>query len=427
MDRLSSKGSMIDQIDLGNAPRSGFDRSFHNYLSGKLGKIIPTRCEEVLPGDRIKGNTHIVANFEPLVAPILGTMVLKQETFYVPQSQLWKNAHNFFTGKKGFEGKIPSVSQKQLFSGIDFYSWRDSHGNVHSTRVFPLNADILENIDDVGNLTPWAEVASVSDIQGYVSVVYNSLFSVREALYDWSVNEKVYDLVSPLFYIIDNFKVGKDNNNVYYFGYGSLTVDQQKEYFEQFIIDCYNFWFGPSSLCDYLGVGIYNMDERVHAFFANLNYPSPDPEVTYSLPLVEYFSDIPFSWLPFRGSYVIWYWNYRDQLLEADAFDAEDFADTDVISGREIPLLLLLRVRCWFKDTFTTALTNTGNGNVLIPSIASLYSNSADEMTVHQFEQNLTQTTDAQAAINSGASVQKFEIGDNISISKVLCIKCISL
>lgn len=165
MDRISTKGSMIDQIDLSNVPHSGFDRSFHNYLSCKLGKIVPTRCEEVLPGDRIKGSTHIVANFEPLVAPILGNMVLKQETFYVPQSILWKSAHNFFTGKKGFNNPILSVSLDQMYSAIQSYT--DSGNTKQICPIESLLALVSSAADSVQDFD-WSNVNS-QDWESFIS------------------------------------------------------------------------------------------------------------------------------------------------------------------------------------------------------------------------------------------------------------------
>lgn len=98
MDALKSKGQMYDQIDLGKISRSGFDLSWNNKGTGKLGRIIPTRCTEVLPGDRFKCSTQAAVQFEPLAVPILSNMFVKQEHFYVPNNILWKNWDKFITG-----------------------------------------------------------------------------------------------------------------------------------------------------------------------------------------------------------------------------------------------------------------------------------------------------------------------------------------
>lgn len=398
MDRLSTKGSMIDQIDLSGVPRSAFDRSFHNFLSCKLGKIVPTRIEEVLPGDRIKGNTHIVANFEPLVAPILANMVLKQETFYVPQSILWKSAHNFFTGKKGFEGTIPSVSMQDIIGGLDVVaSGDDSIPFLNYGALFGTFKDNgYTHFSDDSEPDDWADDIVRNFILWRNAQVTN-LSNFGDHFY-------VRDLVQPLIDILNNLKYHYDpeHSDISYIGNSSFTILEQKDYIVDFLTKYFGFMVGNSSLLDYMGLGISNLKEHISDY---LNYSLGSSEFW------QVFSEIPLNWLPFRAAYCVWYWNYRDQLLETNALDAEEFIDNDQLLFGEIPLLLLLRVRCWFKDTFTTALTNTGNGNVLIPAFASGAQNS---VYTEEYRQILDNTTDDNTAHMSGSDVFGITIG-NIS------------
>ena len=73
---------------------------------------------------------------------------------------------------------------------------------------------------------------------------------------------------------------------------------------------------------------------------------------------------IPQIVLPLRAFYAVWWNNYRDQLLETAA--PEPITDS-IITDNELYLLLLPRQRAWSKDTFTTALANTGTGSVIVP------------------------------------------------------------
>lgn len=408
MDRLSTKGSIIDQIDIQNASRSGFDRSFHNYLSCTLGKIVPTRVEEVLPGDRIKGSTHIVANFEPLVAPILGNMVLKQETFYVPQSILWKHAHEFFTGKKGFEGKVPLIHHQTIYdylterigaSQIRMIPWLDFRNYLVS--AWPVDAQPY-NFERLVANGYWHELLDVfyGDLDDIIS-------SWSEYIEEFATTHYVADLMKPYTRIIRDFKYGEETINqvtTHWLGNPSFTDEQQVQYLIDFWVSIFDWWFGPSSHMDYMGVGFYYCRELITRFINSLTYDA-DPDDILEFP------KISFSWLPFRAAYSIWYWNYRDQLLESDVLDAEEFMESDVYTQNEVILLLLSRQRCWFKDTFTTALTNTGNGNILIPSLAQAYSLAATSMSVGSGSQYLNATSDRKAAIDSGADIQSFTIG----------------
>lgn len=74
-----------------------------------------------------------------------------------------------------------------------------------------------------------------------------------------------------------------------------------------------------------------------------------------------------FNWLPFRANYMVWYWNYRDKLLELNNIDPEDYIG-DVPQPIELVVMSLMRPRAWSKDMFTTALDNTGSGNVYVPT-----------------------------------------------------------
>lgn len=102
-----------------------------------------------------------------------------------------------------------------------------------------------------------------------------------------------------------------------------------------------------------------------------------------------YFDDKQFLWLPFRANYWCWYYNYRDKILETMHIDPEDYVG-DTVSDIEIYEMVLLRPRAWSKDTFTTALPDTGSGNVYVPQTSNV-------------EQKQTLTSDVGSA----------DVGDN--------------
>ena len=120
MDALKSKGQMYDQIDLGKISRSGFDLSWNNKGTGKIGRIIPTRCTEVLPGDRFKGESACAVQFEPLAVPILANMSVRQEHFYVPNNIVWSNWDKFITGGQNLDDTsvLPSTSLYDILMAL---------------------------------------------------------------------------------------------------------------------------------------------------------------------------------------------------------------------------------------------------------------------------------------------------------------------
>lgn len=432
MDRLSTKGAMVEQVNLGQIPTSSFDRKNHNFMSGKLGKIIPTRWDEVYPADRIKGSTTIVANFEPLAGPILGNMVCKQESFYIPMDAVWKNAYKFFTGKHGFDSPIPSLSPRKLY-----VAWAREFRIFCSKTLrdiiqnyvfnFPISAD---NVTDFDN-----------EVVGLVQDSYDYLVS-------WSDEYQVRDLIKPALDLIEKYFysglegdaspvllgpfIEKFNAIASAAFPDAETMVASPEYKDfalwlcEFYTEFFDFFFGPSSLLDYMGwpinddwrgyfVGdadnpdyLFSADAPNFTYYDLLQYGADDHDNDFDENL---FSTIPLNWLPFRANYLCWYWNYRDQLLETAALDPEgdDFL-SDSPSNLEIKLLSLLRVRCWYKDTYTTALTNTGDGNLMVPTVSDI-SDSDLNYRYYGDDGALLNTTDANAAIQAGALTYGVTVG----------------
>lgn len=78
-----------------------------------------------------------------------------------------------------------------------------------------------------------------------------------------------------------------------------------------------------------------------------------------------YTSDLPMDCLNLRTQYLIWYNNYRDQLLE---IDAPKPVNLDYVSVGELISLIVPRHRCWEKDSYTTALDNPATADAVVPT-----------------------------------------------------------
>lgn len=76
-------------------------------------------------------------------------------------------------------------------------------------------------------------------------------------------------------------------------------------------------------------------------------------------------SDTPMEALNLRTLYLIWYNNYRDQLLETSAMKPRN---ADTITDDEMLLLTIPRHRCWDKDSYTTALDNPATADAVVPT-----------------------------------------------------------
>ena len=91
----------------------------------------------------------------------------------------------------------------------------------------------------------------------------------------------------------------------------------------------------------------------------------------------------------------------------SDNPDEDEFLGSE-ITDNVILYTTLMRQRCWFKDTFTTALTNTGDGNFLVPT-------GGGETTTYKYytaSGDLVNTTDADQVMRSGATICKVVQGE---------------
>lgn len=438
MDRLDTKGQMIDQIDLRAVAHSGFDRSNHNYLSGKLGAIVPTRLDEVYPGDRLKGSPTTVANFEPLVYPPMASMVMKQECFFVPIIEVWKHGYKFYTGKNGFNEEMPSISPLdiyEVYSRAFMYDVVGCIGDFTHIRGFNSLVYALTLYWDGINSDTSTTFNSLFSGVSFQGVVIATMTGIKNTLFNVYEDRKMVDLILPICKHLEKFAKSKYVEELSVSWSQDVSASGRRDKVHKEIVDFISnfgaivqdfflFFFGPSSLFDYLGWPIIlpkNLiikttlaDSSVHerSFFEYYISKTvfDDFDDGTEMYIKDLFSQVPLVFLPFKANYLIWYWNYRDQLLEQGILDPEE----DEFLGSEITdnvvlYTTLMRQRCWFKDAFTTALTNTGDGNLFVPTDNAL---GAVSYTYYDSSDSLINTSDAQEAFAAGATYFKVKTGD---------------
>ena len=92
-----NNGQILEQVNLGNVPHSGFPQSYNCRGTMNMGTLVPIRCYETLPGDTIQSATSATLQFQPLAVPTLDNMYMKHETFKIPYRILWKRWDEFWT------------------------------------------------------------------------------------------------------------------------------------------------------------------------------------------------------------------------------------------------------------------------------------------------------------------------------------------
>lgn len=437
MDALKSKGQMLDQINLENIPRSGFDLSFNNKGTGKIGRIIPTRCTETLPGDSFKGSTQAALQFEPLAVPILSNMNVRQETWYVPNHILLDNWDTLISKGEDLSDNsvVPSFSLYDVFYNIfrlifknnneylpDLYIYvcpffengvqsDNAYFNLYDLisyaskiKEFALNAssdpDKVAEVDLLSYIITYCD-NYISTLNSQIDSFYGIYASKGDEDYigvgvpvyaGYSYNNHSYAHFIPFnqfslehfasyfssddLYIKDKLLSEYDDCNLF----STYSID-----FIRFLYDLCSPFIGVSSQLDYLGYPIISFTDWLFFFYGSLDcfgrivVPTIPSYTKNSFIIVDIFdngddfiSNSQFSVLPLRACYAIWYNNYRDKLLETNAFVPSTLNE---VSYAELRALIYLRVRCWSKDTFNTSLANTGTGNMVVPISQNLGGN----------------------------------------------------
>lgn len=403
MNTNKSNGQLTAQVAMSDHKKSGFDLSNNVLGTGKIGRIIPTRALHVMPGDTIKSDSKVAVQFEPLAVPILANMEVKQEHFYVPYNVVWKNWDKFISGgeKMDYNGVVPNVSImscveafNQLFQNVKVelgeYDLSDdpnksgltAYGITNQIKFWNLEAigegaapTFHNDIDLIGEqyeikdlLKPQHEAlsqiyANYSSYEPWFFVqTSGGSASATIALLErqakiWKVNEvKEYRALLAQFYAM-----AEDSGNlVIPTAHGFAQLRNYYDFYKSFV--------GIGSNLDYLNMGRITYLDFVYAIIRDLSAIYNDngdlDGVQFNLDSA-YCSDTPLSVLNLRSNYNIWYNNYRDILLEANAFEP---VDMDEVTNEELAMLLVPRQRCWEKDAFTTSLDNPGTGNVSVPT-----------------------------------------------------------
>lgn len=83
-------------------PLSGFDKSFQNLLTSKVGTITPILIDEVIPNTKVDLRTVISASLPPLASDTFMRCNLKVEAFFVPMRLLYGGFEDWLTSQKRF-------------------------------------------------------------------------------------------------------------------------------------------------------------------------------------------------------------------------------------------------------------------------------------------------------------------------------------
>lgn len=97
----NKRGEIFKSVSLGGKIRkSVIDKSHEKKLTANMCELVPVFWDELVPGDKFKGNTEMVIKLAPMIAPIYHRVNAYIHYFAVPHRLLWENWPKFITGGK---------------------------------------------------------------------------------------------------------------------------------------------------------------------------------------------------------------------------------------------------------------------------------------------------------------------------------------
>ena len=89
---------IFSQVAMRRPRRNKFNLSHEKKLSLKMGNLVPTYLQEVVPGDNFRVNQQMLIRMAPMIAPIMHRIDVYTHYFFVPNRLVWSEWEDFITG-----------------------------------------------------------------------------------------------------------------------------------------------------------------------------------------------------------------------------------------------------------------------------------------------------------------------------------------
>lgn len=118
--------NIYDKVPVKVQSKSGFDKSFQNLFTGKVGTIIPILTDELIPNTTVRLRMAITTQLPPLASDTFMRVKQKYAAFFVPTRILVPRYEDWLTGKNVGSSDVKVVLPTLSFNPeID----KDAYGN----------------------------------------------------------------------------------------------------------------------------------------------------------------------------------------------------------------------------------------------------------------------------------------------------------
>ena len=164
----------MDVVKLRNKPsRNGFDLSYKNNFSAKVGELLPVMCKAVLPGDSFNIDLSSFTRLQPLNTAAFARMREYYDFYFVPMTSLWNKFPSVITQMKSnltrasglnlsdnvpVSSELPYVTCEQIAKFLQVFSRNLSlRGNIFGYNRALLAVKLLDYLG-YGDFSPYVYI-----------------------------------------------------------------------------------------------------------------------------------------------------------------------------------------------------------------------------------------------------------------------------
>ena len=204
-------------IPINKPNKSLFDLSYTKRLTGDMGYLYITLCEEVVAGDVWKVSNQSVVKFMPLARPLQSDVNVQTNYFFVPYRLLDEDKfESIFTGCKGGKPldadtsfiELPKILNTTRTDGYIDRIIKDSNGNPTYSLLDQLGFPIRLNYADTSSTgyNYWHTIGNLSDNKAkyYRSPMFYPVSAYFKIWNEWYRDENLDDFTYEPTYTVSS-------------------------------------------------------------------------------------------------------------------------------------------------------------------------------------------------------------------------------
>lgn len=95
---MPKRGFIFNSVSFRKVKRNAFNLDYENKFTGNMGELLPFFVQDVVPHDTLKCGNEYLMRLQPLLAPLMHRVDIRQHYFNVPLRLIWEDFEKFITG-----------------------------------------------------------------------------------------------------------------------------------------------------------------------------------------------------------------------------------------------------------------------------------------------------------------------------------------